>query len=192
MDSVVTVGRQHRFTVAEYHRMAEVGILGEHSRFELISRRIVDLAPIGVPHLGMVNRLSRLLAGALGGRGILSVHNPVRLGNGPEPEPYVVALRPRADDYATATPCSPDVLLLIEIADTSLDYDRAIKLALYAENGIAECRIVNPIERVVAVYRQPRNGRFAEVRRVGPGELLDFALAPGMALPVVDLFPPIG
>jgi hypothetical protein len=169
-----------------------VEILGEDSRVELISRRIVDLAPIDARHLGMVNRRNRLLTGALGGRGILSVHNPVRLNNGSESEPDVVVLRPRADDYATATPCSPDVLLLIEVADTSLDYDRAIKLALYAENGIAECRIVNLIERVVEVYRQPRNGHFAEVRRVGPGEPLDLALTPGVALPVVDLFPPIG
>ena len=191
MDSVVTVVRPHRFTVAEYHRMAEVGILSEDSRVELIRGQIVDMAPIGAPHLGMVNRLNRLLAGALAGRGILSVQNPVRLDDGSEPEPDVAVLRPRADDYATATPCPPDVLLLVEVADTSLDYDRAIKLALYAENGIAECRIVNLIERVVEVYRQPRNGHFAEVRRVGPGEVLDVALLPGVALPAVDLFPPI-
>ncbi|HET6237143.1 MAG TPA: Uma2 family endonuclease [Acetobacteraceae bacterium] len=191
MDSVVTVVRPHRFTVAEYHRMAEVGILGEDSRVELIRGQIVDMAPIGAPHLGMVNRLTRVLPGVLAGRGILSVQNPVRLDNGSEPEPDVVVLRPRADDYATATPCPPDVLLLIEVADTSLVDDRAIKLPLYAENGIAECWIVNLIERVVEVCRQPRNDHFAEIRRVGPGEVLDVALVPGVALPFVELFPPI-
>jgi hypothetical protein len=83
------------------------------------------------------------------------------------------------------------VLLLIEVADTSLDDDRAIKLPLYAENGIADCWIVNLIERVVEVCRQPRDGRFAEARRVGAGEVLDFVLLPGVALPVAELVPPI-
>jgi Uma2 family endonuclease len=139
----------------------------------------------------MVNRLTRLLAGVLSGRGILSVQNPVRLDDCSEPEPDVVVLRPRADDYATATPCPPDVLLLIEVADTSLDDDRAIKVPLYAENGIAECWIVNLLDRVVEVYRQPGDGRYADIRRVGPGAVLDFALLPGVALPVVDLFPAV-
>jgi hypothetical protein len=190
MESRVTVVRPHRFTVAEYHRMAEVGILGEDSRVELIRGQIVDTAPIGAPHLGMVNRLTRLLPGVLAGRGMLSVQNPVRLDDGSEPEPDVVVLSPRADDYAMATPCPPDVLLLIEVADTSLDDDRGMKLPLYAENGIGECWIVNLIDRVVEVCRQARNGRFADVRRVGAGEVLDIALLPGVALPVADLFPP--
>jgi Uma2 family endonuclease len=191
MDSVVTVARPHRFTVAEYHRMAEVGILGEDSRVELIRGQIVDMAPIGAPHFGMVNRLTRLLPGVLAGRGLLSVQNPVRLDDGSEPEPDVAVLLPRADDYETATAGPPDVLLLIEVADSSLDDDRAIKLPLYAENGIAECWIVNLVDRVVEVYRQARNGRYADIRRIGPGEVLDIVLLPGVALPVADLFPGI-
>jgi Uma2 family endonuclease len=191
MDGVMTVVRPHRFTVAEYHRMAEVGILGEDSRVELIRGQIVDMAPIGAPHLGMVNRLNRLLAGVLAGRGILSVQNPVRLDDGSEPEPDVAVLRPRADDYQTATPCPPDVLLLIEVADTSLDDDRAIKVPLYAENGIAECWIVNLLDCVVEVYRQPGNGRYADVLRAGPAHVLAFTLLPGVVLPVADLFPAV-
>ena len=100
-------------------------------------------------------------------------------------------LWPRADDYQTATPCPSDVLLLIEVADTSLDDDRAIKVPLYAENGIAECWIVNLVDRLVEVYRQPRNGGYAEVRRVGHGKVLDVALLPGVGLAVGDLFPAI-
>jgi Uma2 family endonuclease len=191
MDSVVTAARPHRFTVADYHRMAEAGILGEDSRVELIRGQIVDMAPIGAPHLGMVNRLNRLLPGALAGRGMLSVQNPVRLDDGSEPEPDIVVLTPRADDYATATPCPPDVLLLIEVADTSLDDDRAIKVPLYAENGIAECWIVNLVDRVVEIYRQPCNGHYADARRLGPGEVLDIVLVPGVSLPVAALFPAI-
>jgi Uma2 family endonuclease len=191
MDSALAAVRPHRFTVAEYHRMAEVGILGEDSRVELIRGQIVDIAPIGAPHLGMVNRLTRLLPSVLSGRGMLSVRNPVRVDDGSEPEPDVVVLRPRTDDYETATPCPSDVLLLIEVADTSLDDDRGIKAPLYAENGVAECWIVNLMDRVVEVHRQPQNGRYADVRRLGPAEVLDIALLPGVALPVVDLFPAI-
>jgi hypothetical protein len=101
------VQRPHRFTVAEYHRMAEAGILGEGSRVELIRGQIVDRTPIGAPHLGMVNRLTRLLSAILAGHGILSVQNPVRLDDGSEPEPDIAVLRPRANDYQTATPCPP-------------------------------------------------------------------------------------
>ncbi len=189
MDSVMTVARPHRFTMAEYHRMVEVGILGEDSRVELIRGQIVDRTPIGAPHLGMVNLLTHLLPGVLAGRGILSVQNPVRLGDCSEPEPDVAVLRPRADYYQTATPCPLDVLLSIEVADTSLDDDRAIKLPLYAENGIAQCWIVNLLDRVVEVYRQPGNGHYADVRRVGPGEILGIVLLPSVALPVAELFP---
>jgi Uma2 family endonuclease len=115
----------------------------------------------------------------------------VRLDDGSEPEPDVVVLRPRADDYATATPGPPDVLLSIEVADTSLNEDRAVKVPLYAENGIAECWIANLLDRVVEVYRRPGNGRYADVRRVGPGTVLDITLLPGVALPVADLFPAV-
>jgi Uma2 family endonuclease len=100
-------------------------------------------------------------------------------------------LRPRADDYTTATALPPDVLLLIEVADTSLDDDREIKVPLYAENGIVECWIVNLLDRVVEAYREPRHGIYADIRRTGAGEILDIALLPGVALPVVDLFPAI-
>ena len=191
MDNLVTPVRPHRFTVGDYHRMAEAGILNEDSRVELIRGQIVDMAPIGAPHHGMVIRLTRLLPGVLAGRGILSVQNPVRLDDGSEPEPDVAVLRPRADDYTTATAGPTDVLLLIEVADTSLADDRAIKLPLYAESGIAECWIVNLVGRVVEVYRQPRNGRYDDVRSIAPGDVLDIALLPGVVLPVADLFPAI-
>ena len=191
MDSAMTVVRPHRFTVGEYHRMAEAGILREDSRVELIRGQIVDMAPIGAPHLGMVNRLTRLLPGVLSGRGVLSVQNPVRLDDGSDPEPDIVVLRPRADDYATAIPGPSDVLLLIEVADTSLDDDRGIKAPLYAENGIVEYWIVNLIDRVVEVHRQSGDGRYADVRRLGQGKTLDIGLLPGVTLPVAELLPAI-
>jgi Uma2 family endonuclease len=177
----------HRFTVAEYHLMAEAGILGEDSRVELIRGQIIDMAPIGAPHLGMVNRLTRLLSALLAGRGIVSVQNPLQLDDGSEPEPDVAVLKPRADDYATATPRAADVLLVIEVADTSLNEDRAIKLPLYAESGLPECWIVNLVDHTVEVYRQPENGAYSVVRTAGSGDVLDILALHGATLPAADL-----
>lgn len=124
------------FTVAEYHRMAEAGILGEDDRVELIEGEIVGMTPISSRHAGQVNRLVRLFTQRLGGRAILSVQNPIRLGEHSEPQPDVALLRPRPDFYATAHPGSEDVLLVIEVADlsacdaqagTSAAYDREVK-----------------------------------------------------------------
>lgn len=190
MDGGLTGREPHRFTVADYHRMAETGILNEDSRVELIKGRIVDMAPIGAPHLGLVNRLTRLLPAVLAGRAILSVQNPVRLDDGSEPQPDVAVLRPRADDYETAIPRPADVLLLVEVADSSLADDRNDKLALYAEHGIVECWLVSVAERIVEVYREPRNGRYVFASRVGSGGILDIAALPGSVLAASDLLGP--
>ena len=190
MDGGAASGRPHRFTVGDYHRMTEAGIFDEDSRVELIRGQIVDRAAIGAPHLGMVNRLTRLLPAMLAGRGILSVQNPVRLDDSSEPEPDVAVLKPRADDYGTATPRAADVLLLIEVADTSLSQDRDVKAPLYAEGGIAEYWIVDLAGPAVEVYRQPRDDRYAQVQRVGPEGTLDIAALPGVTLPAADLLRP--
>lgn len=187
MDGVATISRPHLFTVAQYHRMAETGILNEDSRVELIRGQIVDMAPIGAPHMGMVNRLTSVLPKIVGDRALLSVQNPVRLDDGSEPEPDIALLRPRADYYEGAVPGAPDVLLIIEVADTSLEDDRAVKVPLYAESGIPECWIVNLVERVVEVFRQPQDGRYAEPRRLGLGDTLDIVALSSASLPVADL-----
>jgi Uma2 family endonuclease len=145
------------------------------------------MAPIGAPHFGMVNRLTGLLPAILAGRGILSIQNPVRLDDGSEPEPDVVVLKPRDDYYETAAPRPEDVLLLIEVADTSLRDDRDVKVPLYAESGIQECWLVNLVDRVVEVYRQPENGRYVESRRIGPDGVLDIMMLPGAVLPAIDV-----
>ena len=191
MDGGTPGGRPHRYTVAEYHRMAEAGILNEDSRVELIRGQIVDMAPVGAPHFGMGNRLNRLLSAALVGRGAISVQNPVRMEDGSEPQPDVAVLRPRADDYDRAAPRPADVLLLIEVADSSLPEDRGVKAPLYAEDGIVEYWIVNLVDRVVEVHRRPESGAYAEVRRVGPGETLDAVALPGFALPAANLLRPV-
>ena len=190
MDGGAPSSKPHRFTVTEYHRMAEVGILDEDSRVELIRGQIVDMAPVGAPHLGMVNRLTRLLVTQLAGRAVVSVQNPVRLDGGSEPEPDLAVLKPRADDYETATPRPSDVLLLIEVSDATLRDDRNIKIPLYAESGIAECWLVDIAGRSVETYCQPQGGRYAQVRRIGPEGTLDITMLPGASLAAGDLFRP--
>jgi len=187
MDGGATAARPHQFTVADYHRMAAAGILNEDSRVELIRGQIVDMAPIGAPHLNMVNRLTRLLPAILGELGVLSVQNPVRLDDGSEPQPDVAVLKPRPEEYETATPHAADVLLVIEVAETSLDDDRAVKAPLYAGSGIPEYWIVNIVDRVVEVYRKPENGLYSQTRRVGADGMLDVLMVPGNALPATDL-----
>ena len=130
------MGDLHRFTVDDFHRMAEAGILGEDSRVELIRGRIVDMAAIGSAHMVAVNRLNRLLMAAIGDRGVVSVQNPVRLDDVSEPQPDVAVLRPGADDIGAPIPRASDVLLLIEVADSSLHEDRDEKAALYAAGGV--------------------------------------------------------
>jgi Uma2 family endonuclease len=190
MDGGASNIRPHRFTVADYHRMAEVGILGEDSRVELIRGQIVDMAPIGAPHLGMVNRLTRLLITTLAGRAVVSVQNPVRFDDGSEPEPDLAVLKFRADDYGTAIPGPEEVLLLIEVSDSTLRDERDIKVPLYAESGICECWLVDITGCAVEVYRQPQGGRYGEMHRVGAGGTLDIAAVPGVTLAASDLFSP--
>lgn len=190
MDDGTVCGRPHRFTVADYHRMAEVGILGEDSRVELIRGHIVDMAPIGAPHLGAVNRLTRLLVVMLAGRAVVSVQNPVRLDDGSEPEPDLAVLKSRADDYGLATPRADEVLLLIEVSDSTLQHDRDVKLPLYAESGIPEFWLVDLGGPAVEVYRQPSGGRYAQALRAGIDGALTIEALPGVTLTVSDVFGP--
>jgi len=187
MDGMATGSKPHLFTVADYYRMAEMGLFHDTPRVELIQGQIIDMAAIGSPHFGMVNRLNRLLVPLVGARGLVSVQNPVRLDGGSEPQPDVSVLKPRADDYETGAPGPGDVLLLIEVADTSLDFDRSVKAPLYAGSGIAEYWIVNLAERVVEVHREPTGGRYALVRPAGLGDILDLLMLPGLALAATDL-----
>src|SRR5262245_5599912 len=116
------------FTVDEYYRMAEVGILGPEDRVELIDGEIVEMSPIGVRHLACVNRATRLFVAAFGDRATVSVQNPLRLGKYTEPQPDIVLLKPRTDDYSAKRPSAEDALLVLEVADTTIAYDRNVKL----------------------------------------------------------------
>lgn len=169
-------------TVSEYHRMAEVGILTEGDRVELIEGELIAMTPIGSQHAGAVNAIAYALFHAVGERGIVAVQNPVQLDERSEPQPDFAVLRPRADFYRQTTPGPGDVLLIIEVADSSLSYDRAIKRALYARHRIPEFWIVNLAANEVEVCRSPVGDEYTSVFRVGREGRLQPALLSGVTI----------
>lgn len=175
-------------SVAEYHRMGEVGILGERDRVELIEGELVAMSPIGSYHQGTVNQLNHSLVQAVGERAIVSVQGPIRLDEFSEPEPDFALLKPRANFYRDSHPRPSDVLLLIEVADTSLNYDRAVKRALYARHAIPELWIVDLNAGEVEVCRQPGANGYTDTTRVGRDGILEPQLLLGVRLQAATLF----
>lgn len=174
----------HRFTVDEYHRMAAAGILRPDERVELLDGQVVPMTPIGPDHGSCVNRLTEMLAPLAGTVATLSVHNPVVLGEHQEPQPDVALLRHRADGYRERHPERPDVLLVIEVADATIERDRRFKIPVYARAAIAETWVVNlPVDRV-EVYRVPVGGKYTSVTTHTRGETLTPGAFPDFALRV--------
>ncbi len=179
--------RTHNFTVDEYHRMAEAGVFHEDDRVELIDGQVVEMTPIGPRHAGCVNRLTGLLS-RLGGGGVtVSIQNPVILGERWEPQPDVTVLRHRADGYAARHPEPADILLVIEVADTSVEDDRSIKIPLYARAGVPEAWLVNLPSDRIEVYRNPAAGVYAAIKSVSRGETLTPLLLSDVRLSVADV-----
>ena len=161
--------RRIRFTVEDYHRMAEAGILHEDSRVELIDGDLIAMSPIGPHHAGVVDELAQLLIPQVIGRAIVRVQNPVRLDDHSEPEPDLVLAVPRDGGYRNAHPGPDDVLLLIEVMASSADRDRDIKLGLYAKANIAEVWLVDLNADRVEIYRSPAGGTYTEILDPEPG-----------------------
>src|SRR5438132_4583560 len=143
------------FTVEEYHRMGEAGIFHPEARLELIEGEIIEMSPVGDPHIGCVNRATALFSTRLAGKVIVSVQNAVRLSRYTEPQPDIVLARPRDDYYARARISPENTFLVIEISDTTLRYDRHRKMPLYAKSGVSELWIENLQNDVILVYRDP-------------------------------------
>ena len=158
------------FTVEDYHRMAQAGILSEDDRVELIDGEILKMAPIGSRHAGAVKRLlDKFIHLQVGRKVMLSVQDPIRLGEHSEPQPDLTVLKPRPDFYAKAHPEPADVFLVVEVAETSAAYDRDMKVPLYAEAGVPEVWVVDVAEAGIEVYREaaPEGYRVRQVVRRG-------------------------
>ena len=183
MDGSTTLPARHKLDVDDYHRMAAAGILHEDDRVELIDGELIDMAPIEQGHAAVVNRLTEALFLACAGRAIVSPQNPVRLSRLSEPQPDLAVLRRRADFYATGERAGPaDTLLLIEVADTSIRYDRTVKLPLYARSGIGEVWIVDLGRRRLQAYSVPVGDAYSVTATHGGDEALALALAPDIVV----------
>lgn len=176
------------FTVEEYHRMAEAGIIGADERVELIEGEIVQMAPIGPRHVGCVINVNQLFITRLGGRAIVSPQNPVVIPPRSEPQPDLVLLRPRAISYSQELPASRDVLLAVEVVDTTVRFDRLVKARLYARAGIAEFWLCLAADGVVDVYRRPSPDGYADVILYGPSQAVSPLAFPDVSFAVTDFF----
>jgi Uma2 family endonuclease len=177
---------RHRFTVEDYDRIIEAGILDENDRVELIDGEIVSMAAVGGRHAACVSDLNEWYVPRLVGRAIVNIQNPVRLGPRSEPEPDLMLLRPRPDRYRDALPGREDVLLIIEVSDTTLAYDRDIKLPLYAAAGIPEVWIIDLERRRFLVHRQPDGDLYREAAVVDDGTIAPLAF-PDLGLPIKEI-----
>jgi len=177
---------QRRFSADEYERMIAAGILAEDERVELLEGTIYPMSPIGSWHAACVKRLVLLLIERLGRSAIVGAQDPIRLSDESEPQPDIAVLRPREDFYAGALPRSEDVLLVVEVAEASLFFDRAVKLPLYARASIPEVWLVDLKHEVVERHTRPLHGRYAESATFQRGEVID-SPALGLSIAVEDI-----
>jgi len=147
--------RRYRYTVADYYRMAEVGILAPDARVELIDGEVIEMPPIGAPHASIVTDVQNLLIAAVGPRALVRVQNPIHLGRHDEPQPDLALVTPPASKYRLRHPRPSDILLLIEVADSTLRFDRDIKLGRYARVGIPEVWLLDVKARTLQRFRGP-------------------------------------
>jgi Uma2 family endonuclease len=179
----------HRFSLDEYEAMIEHGILTHDDRVELLAGEIVEKMTIGSRHAACVKKLNRVFSTALGGRVIVSVQDPIRLPPDSEPEPDLSIVKPRDDFYAQAHPSPQDVLLIVEVADSSLPVDRSVKLPLYAASGIAEYWIVDLINNAIELYTEPRDGRYTGSRIMRGDETITPTAFPDVVVRIGDILP---
>jgi Uma2 family endonuclease len=175
------------FTVEEYQRMGEAGILAEDERVELIEGEIVRMSPIGKDHAACVKRIIALFSPHIGRALILGVQDPIDIGAHSELQPDISVLRPRADFYKRGHPGPADILLLMEVSDATLKNDRAVKLPLYAQAGIPEVWVINLPNDLIEVYTQPGEGGYQVVQQARRQESLAVQGVPGLTLSITDI-----
>jgi Uma2 family endonuclease len=183
----MVVQTKHRFSVKEYYRMAETGVLRPDARVELLNGEIIDMSPIGPFHGGLVNRLIRIYGKLSNGRWQASAQNPLRLDDHSEPEPDFMLLKPSPDDYTSRHPRPDEAFLLVEVADASLDYDLEEKLPAYGHAGVAEVWIVNLRDQSLEVYREPHFTGYGSKTIVRAGDTIAPLAFPDAAVDVAEL-----
>ena len=178
---------RHRISVDEYYRMAEVGLIAPDARTELIDGEVIEMPPMGSPHAGTVGQLQHLLSPATK-EAQLRVQLPVRLDNYSEPQPDLAVVLPRKDFYRSRHPLPPDTLLIIEVSDSSLRFDRDIKVPLYARNQIPEVWLVDLQHNRIHFFRRPENGVYTDGSQTDKPTTVALTAVEGVTVDLSGLF----
>jgi len=177
-----------QFTADDYERMVETGILDKHDRVELIDGEVIAMTPIGPPHAGIVNRLNAMLSHRLAGVAIVSVQNPIRLNDYSEAQPDLAILQLRDDFYAQAHPTPADILLLVEVADSSLAYDSEEKMPRYAQDAIPEVWLIDVENEMVTQFSHPLLNTYRHEVQLARGQLLVSQTIAGLEIAIDAIF----
>ena len=179
--------KKRKISREAYHVMIDAGIFGPEDKIELLNGEIIDMSPVGNPHIGTINWLSQLFIQKLAGKAIVSIQNPINLSEFSEPEPDLVVCKYRDDFYKHERIKAQDILLLIEVSDTTLEKDREVKFPLYAEAGIECCWIVNLTSKQLEVYTYPEKGKYQNSQVYAEGEIVALENF-GLEFSLSDLF----
>jgi Uma2 family endonuclease len=186
------VPERYRFTRQQYHTLVVAGILKDGSRVELIRGEVTVMAAINPRRSSAVKRLNAAFSRGLADRAIIGVQDPFAIGDESEPQPDLTVARPRSDFYSSDHPRPEDLLLVVEVSDTSLRYDREIKVPLYAEAGVVEVWLVNLVDNVLEVYRDPGPKGYRSLQRLSAGDQVSPLAFPDLMLSVDELLPQQG
>jgi len=178
---------RRRFTVEQYERMVETGVIQPDEHVELLDGEVVEMAPIGPPHASRVDRCSNHMWRAFGTEVIIRVQSPLRLSDISMPEPDITVLRHRDDFYVARHPTVEDVLLLVEVGDTSVRFDREVKLPLYAAASVAEVWLLDIGARAISIFRDPGLAGYQTLATAHHGDLLRPCALPGTEIAAADL-----
>ncbi len=194
--TAMTITTAKRFTLDEYHRLADLGFFTEDDRIELIRGEIIQMVAKGTPHTTCCSNLLEELATLVVGRAKIRCQDPIVILSNSEPEPDFVIVKKRADNYLSGHPTASDILLIIEIADSTLKYDREIKLPLYAEAGISDYWLFNLVANHLEAYSKPYQelqGSFGySVKQIVlPNQSIPLPCFPELSLDLSKIFPGI-
>lgn len=191
----MSIAQTKRFSLDEYHRLTELGFFHEDDRIELINGELIQMVSKGRPHETCLRRLWKELPKLVGDRATLQSQAPVTLPPNSEPEPDFAILQNRSDDYLSAHPAPTDVLLVVEVSDSSLDYDQVVKIPLYAKAGISNYWIFNLFNNHLECYSEPYQdslGKFgyANKRIILPDQTISLPGLPDLSVDLSKIFPP--
>lgn len=179
---------RHRITVDELYRMVEVGLLDPKARVELIEGEIIDMAPIGNPHMATVDRLNELLIRTVGERAIVRCQGAVQLGEYSAPQPDLTLLARREDYYSSRRAIASDILLMIEVSDTTLQYDSGRKMSLYARHNVPELWVIDVPSARLLLFRQPSGEGYLERSILEAPDMMSIEKLPGVTIDTSSLF----